>query len=239
MIRAFLVTFIAFTYILLVGTPFLVHAAISGNTDSLYQVGLWGARIVLWLSGVRLEVTGREKAHKDRAVVFMANHQSNCDPPAVFTLLPPVLIVGKKEFFRVPILGRAMALRGFIPIDRKNRARAIEAIEAGVRAVKTGHSFLIFPEGTRSPDRRLQAFKKGAFIMAMKAGAPIVPISISGSARVMRKGKFEIHPGVVRITVHDAVPTRGSTQEDRGRIIEQVRQAILSGLTEDEKPVGG
>ncbi len=237
MIRAFFVTFVTFVYILLVGTPFLIHAAISGNTDTLYQVARLGVRMVLWLSGVKLEVAGGEKTPTDRAVVFMPNHQSNCDPPAVFDILPPVLIIGKKEFFRVPILGRAMSLRGFIPIDRRNRTHAIEAIEAGIRAVKAGHSFLIYPEGTRSPDGRLQAFKKGAFIMAIKAGAPIVPISISGSARVMPKGKFEIHPGVVRITVHDPVPTEGCTPDDRERIMEQVRQAVLSGLAEDELPL--
>ena len=237
MIRAFCATFIAGAYILLVGTPFLIHAAVSGNTDILYQVGRLGARMVLWLSGVKLEVAGKEKARTDRAVIFMPNHQSNFDPPAACVILPPVLFISKKEFFRVPILGRAMALRGCIPIDRKNRAQAMEAIEAGVRSVKAGHSFLIFPEGTRSPNGRLQAFKRGGFMMAMKAGAPIVPISISGSARVMPKGKFEVHPGVVRITVYDPVPTGGCAPDDRERIMEQVRQAILSGLAENELPL--
>jgi 1-acyl-sn-glycerol-3-phosphate acyltransferase len=237
MIRALFVTLIALAYILLVGTPILIRAAISGNTDILYRAGRFGAGLVLWLSGVKLEVIGRDKTRTDRAVIFMSNHQSNCDPPAVFNILPPVLIIGKKQFFRVPILGHGMALRGFIPIDRKNRAQAIEAIEAAIRALKAGHSFLIYPEGTRSPDGRLQAFKKGAFVMAIKAGAPIVPISISGSGRVMPKGKFEIHPGVVRITVHDAVPTEGCLPDDRDRIMELVRQAISSGLSEDELPV--
>ena len=237
MIRAFFVTFVISVYILLVGTPVLIHAAISGNTDTLYQVGRWGARMALWLSGVKLQVIGREKTCPGYAAVFMSNHQSNCDPPAVFDILPPVLIIGKKDFFRVPILGRGMALRGFIPIDRKNRAQAVEALEAGVRALKQGHSFLVYPEGTRSPDGRLQAFKKGAFVMAMKAGAPIIPISISGSSRVMPKGKFQIHPGIVRITVHDPVPTAGCTPDDRERIMEQVRQAIVSGLAENELPL--
>lgn len=236
MIRAFFVTSVTLAYILLVGTPVVIHAAISGDTDTLYQTALLGARMLLWLSGVKLEVTGGEKARADRAVVFMSNHQSNYDPPVVCGILPPVLIVGKKQFFRIPILGRGMALRGFIPIDRNNRTQAIEAMEAGARALKRGHSFLIYPEGTRSPDGRLQAFKKGAFIMALKAGAPIVPISVSGSARVMPKGKFEIHPGVVRITVHDAVRTEGCTSDDLDRIMEQVRGAILSGLTNDELP---
>ncbi len=184
-----------------------------------------------------MEVRGLENICTDRAVVFMPNHQSNCDPPAIFTILPPVLVMGKKEFFRVPILGRGMLLRGFIPVDRKNRQRAIEAMEEGVKSLKAGHSFLVFPEGTRSPDGRLQPFKRGVFIMAIKAGAPIVPISISGTRKIMPKGKFEIHPGVERITVHNPVSTEGRTLDDREKIMEQVRQAILSGLAEEEWPL--
>ncbi len=236
MVRAFFVTLFACLYTFVVGTPTVIYAALSGNTDPVYRLGMVGARLVLWLSGVKLEVAGRENACAARAVVFMSNHQSNCDPPAVLPILPPVLVIGKKEFFRVPVLGRAMSLRGFIPINRQDRVQAVAAIEAGVRSLRNGHSFLIFPEGTRSPDGRLQPFKKGAFIMAIKAGAPIVPISISGSAKVMPKGRFEIHPGRVRITVHDAVPTEGHGLEERQEIMQRVRQAMLAGLAAEELP---
>src|SRR5207247_7997224 len=138
---------------------------------------------------------------------------------------------------RVPILGRAMRLRGFIPVDRRDRERAIEAVERAAKSLRAGNSFLVFPEGTRSPDGRLQPFKRGVFVMAIKAGAPIVPVSVSGSARIMRKGEFAIHPGVMRITFHDPVPTEGFTVQDRARIMDAVQQASLLSLAREEPPV--
>ena len=103
--------------------------------------------------------------------------------------------------------------------------------------LKAGKSFLVYPEGTRSPDGRLQRFKKGVFVMAIKAGAPIVPISVSGSNKIMPKGKFVMRPGGVRITFHQPVATEGSAMEDRPLIMDRVRQAILAGLEKDEWPV--
>ncbi len=237
MARAFFVTLFALAVVLLVGTPLVILAVITRNTDPIYRVGRWACGVVLRLSGVRLDVRGLEKIPVGGAVVFMSNHQSNCDPPAAVVLLPPVLVIGKKEFFRVPVLGRAMVLRGFVPVDRKDREKAIEAVEAATRSLAAGRSFLVFPEGTRSPDGRLMPFKKGVFVMAIKAQVPVVPISISGGRKIMPKGKFTISPGTVRITLHDPVPTAGSTIDDRDRIMERVRQAILSGLEPDEWPV--
>lgn len=236
MIRAFLVTFITFAYILVFGPPVLIYALLSGNGDPVYRTGVLGARLALWLAGVKLEVQGRERIPRGRPVVFMANHQSNCDPPALLIVLPSVLVLVKKEFFRVPIMGSAMRLVGFIRVDRKNREQALDAVERGVLALEAGRSFLVYPEGTRSLDGRLQKFKKGVFVMAVKAGAPIVPISVSGSNKIMPKGKFVMRPGRVRITFHESIPTEGLTTEDRDVIIERVRQAILTGLTKDEWP---
>jgi len=199
-------------------------------------VGVQGARMALWLSGVRLEVHGLEKIPPGRAVIFMPNHQSNCDPPAMVVILPPVLVMAKREFFRVPVLGRGMRARGFIPVDRRNRERAIAAVEQAVAALKAGHSFLAYPEGTRSPDGRLQRFKKGVFVMAIKAGAPIVPISVSGGSKIMPKGKFVIRPGRVRITIHDPIPTANVRLDERQMVIDLTRQAILTGLAPEEWP---
>jgi 1-acyl-sn-glycerol-3-phosphate acyltransferase len=236
MIRAFLVTLVTFAYVLVLGPPVLIYAAISGNTDPLYKVGKLGARMAMWLAGVRLEIHGLERIPHRGAVVFMANHQSNCDPPALLAVLPRVVVMVKKEFFRVPIIGRGMVACGFIRVDRRNREQALEAVEKGVQALKAGKSFLVYPEGTRSPDGRLQRFKKGVFVMAIKAGAPIVPISVSGSNKIMPKGKFVMRPGGVRITFQDTVATEGFAVEDRQVIIDRVRQAILSGLEKDEWP---
>ena len=236
MIRAFLVTLVTFAYVLTLGPPVLIYAAISGNSDPVYKVGTLGARMALWLAGVRLEIHGLNRIPSHRAVVFMANHQSNCDPPALLAVMPPVLVLVKKEFFRVPILGRAMVACGFIPVERRNREQAFAAVEKGVQALKAGKSFLVYPEGTRSPDGRLQRFKKGVFVMALKAGAPIVPVSVSGGNKIMPKGKFVIRPGRVRITFHGPVSAEGLTVEDRQVIIDRVRQAILDGLERSEWP---
>lgn len=237
MLRAFIVCAITSLYILVVGAPFLIYAVLTKNTDPLYHVGVLGARLALRLAGARLVVRGLENIPQGRAAVFMPNHQSNCDPPAVFSILPPVLVLAKKEFFRVPIVGRGMVLRGFIPVDRKNREKAIQAVEEAARSLRVGNSFLVYPEGTRSPDGRLQPFKKGAFMMAIRAGAPIVPISVSGAWRIMRKGELAIRPGVVRITLHHPIPTEGSTFADRDQVMRRVRQAISQGLAPEEQPL--
>jgi 1-acyl-sn-glycerol-3-phosphate acyltransferase len=237
MIRAAFVTLVTFAYIVVVGPPVLLYALLTGKSDPIYNLGCMGARMAVWLAGVRLEVRRLEKIPHDRAVVYMANHQSNCDPPAMLAVLPPVWILVKKEFFRVPILGRVMLARGFVPVDRKNRERAIAAVEEAVASLKAGRSFLVFPEGTRSPDGRLQRFKKGAFVMAIQAGAPVVPISISGSGKIMPKGEFVMRPGRVRITVHAPIATAGMTVEEREVVMDRVRQAILSGLEKEEWPL--
>jgi 1-acyl-sn-glycerol-3-phosphate acyltransferase len=238
MIRALFAISFTFLFLLVLGPPLLIHSRLVGNADLVYRVGVWGCKFALWLAGVQLEVRGREKIPADRAVVYMPNHQSNCDPPAVIAVLPRVAVLVKNEFCRTPVLGRAMLQVGFIPVDRKNRERALQAIEAAVESLAAGRSFMVFPEGTRSPDGRLQPLKKGAFVMAIKAQVPIVPISVSGSSRIMQKGRFVIRPGLVRITIHEAIPTQDCSMEGRRAIMERTRCAILSGLADNEWPVG-
>jgi len=237
MIRTLLVYAVIVLYLLILGPPLLLWSAITGNTDALYSVGIFGAKTALLMAGVSIIVKGSEKIPAGTAAVYMPNHQSNCDPPAVAAILPPVLIMAKKEFFRVPILGTGMRMRGFIPVDRSNRERAFAAVEQAVAALKTGRSFLVFPEGTRSRTGRLQPFKKGVFVMAIEAGAPIVPISVSGAGRIMVPGDFRIHPGPVRITIHDPVPTAGCSIEDRSKIAARVRQSVIEGLSAEEQPL--
>lgn len=237
MLRAVLLSLFCLLCIFLVGTPLLVYAMISGDTDPVYHAGVFCAGLALRLGGIRLDVQGREKIPSGRAVVFMANHTSNIDPPAIFACLPPVLVLAKQEAFRIPVLGRAMRLRGFVPVDRQNRERAIAAVEQACRRLRAGQSFVVFPEGTRSPDGRLQALKKGGFVMALQAGAPIMPVSMSGASRIMRRGEAVIHPGRIRVTFHDLIPTAGRGVEARDQVIAEVRQALLSGLAEEEWPL--
>jgi 1-acyl-sn-glycerol-3-phosphate acyltransferase len=237
MFRALIVYTAVILYILIAGLPLLLLSAITRNTDILYKASLLGARMALRLAGVKVIVEGREKIPAGRSVVFMSNHQSNCDPPALAANLPPVLILAKKEVFRIPILGRGMRMRGFIPVDRKSRERAFAAVDQAVESLKKGYSFLAYPEGTRSRDGRLQAFKKGVFVMAIKAGVPIMPISVSGGSKIIRKGEFRVRPGTLRITIHDPVPTADYAVSDHTKVAAQVSRAILAGLTPEERPL--
>ncbi|TAM82508.1 MAG: 1-acyl-sn-glycerol-3-phosphate acyltransferase [Acidobacteria bacterium] len=237
MLRTLLVYVVLILFLVILGPPLILWSAIKGNTDTFYRVGVFSARAALRLAGVSLRVTGREKIPAGKAVVFMPNHQSNCDPPAVAAVLPPILIMAKREFFRVPIMGTAMRMRGFIPVDRSNREQAYAAVDKGVASLRAGHSFLAFPEGTRSRTGRLQAFKKGIFVMAIKAGAPIVPISLSGAYKIMPRGDFRIRPGPVRITIHDPIPTACCSIADCTSLAEQVRRAMIEGLLPEERPL--
>lgn len=237
MIRSIFVCVVTFLYILVAGFPFLIYALVIKNTDRLYWVGVNGARMAIWLAGVRLDVHGLENVPRGRAAIYMPNHQSNCDPPAVITVLPPVLVMAKQEFFRVPVLGRAMVLRGFIPVNRRNHEQAMAAIDQAVESLRAGNSFMAYPEGTRSRDGRLQKFKKGLFVMAIKAGALIVPVSVSGARKIMPKGELAIHPGRVRITLQAPIDAANYTQDQRQELIEATRQSILKGLDPEEWPL--
>jgi len=235
MLRGIVLGLLSFLLVLLIGTPLVIYAVISGNTDPLYRTGIYCAAWVTRLGGIRVQVRGREKIPAGQAVVFMANHQSNADAPALFPCLPPVLVLVKQEIFTIPVFGRAMRQRGFIPVDRAHRERAIQAVDEASESLRAGHSFVIFPEGTRSPDGRLQRLKKGGFIMALKAQALIVPVSISGGRKIMEKGDWAIHSGAMQVSFHDPISTVGRSLDDG--IIDEVRSAILEGLEEDERPL--
>ena len=205
----------------------MAFALLFGAKDFLYGLGHLGVRLALGLSGIRFRVSGREHVPRGRAAVFCANHQSNVDPPVLFEALHPRMhILYKAELNSLPLLARAFRVGGFIPIDRRNKTAAMQSIEAGARSIRAGNSFLIFPEGTRSRTSELLPFKKGGFIMAMMAGAPIVPVAIQGGRDAMRKGSPIVRPVIVSIRVGDPIETSGMTIGNRDALIAKVRVAI-------------
>jgi len=214
-------------YVLITGPIGMALALAFRWKSLLYWLGHGGVRLGLALSGIRFKVEGRENVPLGRAAVYCANHQSNVDPPVLFAAVHPRMhILYKHEIDQIPILARAFRMGGFIPIDRRNREASMRSIESGAHSIRSGNSFLIFPEGTRSRTDDLLPFKKGGFVMALKAAAPIVPVAISGGREAMRRGSWLIHPVTIRIRVGTPIETEGLSQADRDDLIARVRASI-------------
>ena len=228
-VRSF-VTYIAISlYVLVTTLVGMLLASVFGWTGILYIFGHGGVRLGLALAGIRYRVAGAEHLPLDRPSVYCANHQSNIDPPLLFTALHTRMhILYKAEIDRIPLLARAFRMGGFIPVNRSNREAAMRSIEAGAASIRAGHSFLIFPEGTRSPTAELLPFKKGGFIMAIKAQAPIVPVAIQGGREAMRRGSRIIRPVDVSVRIGEPVETAGFALDDRDALIQKVRDRIAA-----------
>jgi 1-acyl-sn-glycerol-3-phosphate acyltransferase len=220
------------TYIAVAAPIALVIGELFRWKRGMYALGHAGARLALTLAGIRYRLTGRENI-PSTAVVFCANHESNVDPPVLFLALHPQLhILYKAELHRVPIMGTVFDVGGFVAVDRRDREKALASIEQGAESLRAGNSFLIFPEGTRSRTGELLPFKKGGFIMAIRAQVPVVPVAISGGRAAMRKGSPIVRPVQVTVRIGRPVPTMGLGLEDRDALIARVRAEVQNLLQE-------
>jgi 1-acyl-sn-glycerol-3-phosphate acyltransferase len=209
------------------GVPYSI---LIGDIGPLYRVAMWIMRVGISAAGIQVEVSGREHLPAGRSCIFMANHVSNLDPPVLMPYLPgrsSVLL--KKSLTVLPLLRTAMKMAKFVPVERGQNVEAAKAsIAAAGDALRSGLNILVFPEGTRARDGRLQAFKKGPFFLAEETKAAIVPIAISGTQDMMRKGSFEVMPGVARIAF--LKPIEPADYETREELMLAVRGAIDAAL---------
>jgi 1-acyl-sn-glycerol-3-phosphate acyltransferase len=211
-------------------------ALVSRGGNGSHLVGRLWSRIMLFAGGVKVQVEGLDNINPKEAYVFAANHQSQFDIFTILGHLPTQFRwLAKKELFRIPIFGAAMKGAGYIPIDRSNRKEAFKSIDLAATKVRQGTSVVIFPEGTRSLDGKLQSFKKGGFHLAIKSKRPIVPVSISGAFSILPKKGFRVRPQLVKVYVGEPVPTEDITPKNRDWLISEIRRRIQEKLPPEEK----
>ena len=219
---------------LLVGTSVIIGSFFSRNGNVLHLMARLWANSILWVSRVKVTVSGAEKLDPSCSYIYMPNHQSNADIPLLLGRLPVQFRwLAKAELFKIPIFGRAMSGVGYISIDRSNRKSAFESLARAADTIRNGTSVLIFPEGTRSRDGSILPFKKGGFVLAVDAGVPIVPIVIHGTRDIIAKGRLMIRPRPVTMQILDPVETSGYTRKTKDALLERIR-SILSDHFENE-----
>jgi len=223
----FLVLF--YTVLVIAITPFLIFCMVAGLRQPIVDLGLWAMRVSRRILGIGVEVSGLDRIDPRTPFVFMPNHVSFLDGPLVMVLIPGVArVILKKSVLRIPIVGFAMRFVGFVPVDRKGAEGGKKSIGRALALMrKKRYSFLIFPEGTRSRDGRLGTFRRGGFFLAIESGAPIVPVTISGTRELMPKGQWFARRGTVRVEFHEPISVTGMAPGSMTELIEKVRAAVL------------
>ena len=231
-----IVSLLVFVTIVVLALPaalvLIPFTLLTGNVGPLYAAGSWIARVAIAVAGIRVRIEGLENVPPGRACIFMANHVSNLDAPALMSHLPGRTVVFlKRELLKLPIVGYAFKLAKFIPVGRTGSTQSAQAAVADAqRVLLSGLNITTFIEGGRSLDCRMLPFKKGAFYLAKDSGAPCIPISIYGTEKIIPWGSNRIHPGVAHIVFHPPIdPADFATRED---LSEAVRASIASGLPE-------
>ena len=199
-----------------------------GKFFSFLAHNYWSPQ-VLWIGGINVIVRGAPSIDWSRPYVICANHQSQIDIPLLVAHLPTGLrFLAKRVLFYIPIFGWMLAIARFIPVDRGKTEKARRSIDNGARRMKKGPSLLVFPEGTRSPDGRVHPFKSGGFILAMKAGVPILPVAVRGTYDIVSKHHLYAHPGKVEVIIGAPIETAQLNLNERNALKEQTFRAVQS-----------
>lgn len=207
-------------------------AVIGGLFDATGKAGHACARFwSVWslkVAGIKVTVSGQELVPTGGPVIYMGNHQGNFDINALTVAIPRMFSwIAKEELFRVPVFGAAMRRAGYIPLDRSDGRKALKSMAQAAQRIASGTSVVIFPEGTRTTDGSLLPFKRGAFLLAAKAGVPIVPFTINGSRERNPRNRLELYPGTISVSFSAPLESAGIPE---GELMERVREAIAAKL---------
>jgi 1-acyl-sn-glycerol-3-phosphate acyltransferase len=216
---------------MVIGTLALLLSLVDQRGQLQAWCGRTWCRVVATLAGLEVRVSGVENIPRDRPCVFAVNHQSFLDIPALYAAVPVrLLFVARRSLFSIPFLGWFLWRAGHIPIDQEKARVALANLNRAVAKLHDGVAIVIFPEGTRSVDGALLAFKSGGFKLALKAGVPIVPVTISGTHRVLRRDALVFHPGEVEIMIDPPLETDGYTSRTLPELIARTRACIAAHL---------
>jgi 1-acyl-sn-glycerol-3-phosphate acyltransferase len=202
-----------------------------------YVIARTWAWLVAKFIGVSASIHGAERAVPGASYIVTPNHQSQVDILALMVTLPTRFRwVIKKELVKIPIFGWALARTGAVSLNRSNPREALKTLQQGSDKLMGGWSLLIYPEGTRSPDGNLLPFKKGAFVLAVNTGIPILPVTVNGAAKILPKKSLVVRPGHISITIGDPIPTDGLHDADVPILMEKTRDAIAKHLDPEYDP---
>jgi 1-acyl-sn-glycerol-3-phosphate acyltransferase len=196
-----------------------------------FRIGQHWAHAIFAVCGITVTLTGMEKIRDPRSIVYLANHASMFDIWALMGWLPGQLrFIGKKEVNYIPVLGWLWKYSGNIPIDRKTPKKYMKSLELAHETILQGNCIVMYPEGTRTEDGRLQEFKRGPFSLAMKSNATVVPITINGSFRLLKKGSLKISPGTIDLVIHEPIPAQAGGQGKDAELVlmDEVKEKIAS-----------
>ena len=239
MVRSALLVMLAVAVTAFMSVCAYLFPLISPGENKAHKIANLWAKMLLRLTGIRVNVIGRENVLMNRPQIFMANHQSDFDILIVLAHIPGQFRwIAKKELFKIPIFGRAMKSAGYIEIDRQNHEKSMKSLEEAAQKIREGKSVITFPEGTRSKDGTIKPFKQGLFHLAIQAGVPIVPISIIGAHKIMPKRTLKVKPGRITMIIGRPVDVSGYTIETRSELIERVRGIIIRNFENGGAPDG-
>jgi 1-acyl-sn-glycerol-3-phosphate acyltransferase len=214
------------------GSASVIAVLFDKSGSSAMRIARFWARLLLAIARVRVKVEGIEKLQRHTPYIFVANHLSYMDTPAVLGRIPlEFRFMAKQALFKIPFMGTHLAQAGHIPVPIDDPRASIRALTQAAHTIREhGSSVLIFPEGGRSETGILQPFKDGAAYLAIKAGVPVVPIVLIGTRKIMPMHSRVIRPGRVMLRIGDPIPTTGLTTRNRGAVTESARQQIVKML---------
>jgi len=214
-------------YLIIVGIPVLTYCRLVSNPALALRLSRLLDRIVMWIAGTRIVTEGSEKVDLKRGCVYVLNHRSLMDTLVAFYALPGDLrFLAKKELYKIPLMGFALRTMGMISVDRSNADAAANSIERAVSHLQNGKSVILFPEGTRNRGEGLLPFKKGAFVLAIKAKVPIVPVVIFGAEKSIAPDTIFLYPATIRMVFLDPIDTSGLNLEHRTELLNKARNLM-------------